>query len=200
MNPYFLLSIAWIFFYALHSFMANSYIKSRVENVLKSHYRFYRLAFNFISILLFAGILWFQFSIPEQYFLSVNLFTQLAGGIIFLAGTVLLLIAFSSFNKLEFAGIEQLNSTDRGQANTSELITDSGMYAYVRHPLYFAVILMFLGALLFRPTIAMLIFTGITFIYLPIGVRLEEQKLIEEFGKSYIEYRRKVKMLIPFVF
>jgi protein-S-isoprenylcysteine O-methyltransferase Ste14 len=39
----------------------------------------------------------------------------------------------------------------------------------------------------------------VTLIYLIIGSRLEEQKLIREYGAAYEGYRKKVKSLIPWV-
>jgi protein-S-isoprenylcysteine O-methyltransferase Ste14 len=59
---------------------------------------------------------------------------------------------------------------------------------------------MLLGALLFLPHWPMLVFVGVTFVYLPIGVHLEEQKLISEFGDTYRHYQSRVKMLVPFVY
>ena len=38
---------------------------------------------------------------------------------------------------------------------------------------------------------------GITFVYLPIGIALEERKLIAAFGEEYRRYRREVPALIP---
>jgi methanethiol S-methyltransferase len=38
---------------------------------------------------------------------------------------------------------------------------------------------------------------GITFLYLPIGIHLEEGKLIAVFGEEYRKYREEVPALIP---
>jgi methanethiol S-methyltransferase len=36
-----------------------------------------------------------------------------------------------------------------------------------------------------------------TLVYLVAGIYLEEQKLIKVFGERYLDYRKKVPMLIP---
>jgi protein-S-isoprenylcysteine O-methyltransferase Ste14 len=40
----------------------------------------------------------------------------------------------------------------------------------------------------------------ISLAYLEIGIYLEEQKLVEEFGNDYKIYRQKVKKIIPFIY
>jgi protein-S-isoprenylcysteine O-methyltransferase Ste14 len=42
-----------------------------------------------------------------------------------------------------------------------------------------------------------LLVVGITFVYLPIGIALEERKLIAAFGEDYVRYRREVPALFP---
>ena len=40
---------------------------------------------------------------------------------------------------------------------------------------------------------------SITTIYVFIGIRIEEGKLIKEYGQDYVDYQQKVPMLIPFL-
>jgi len=37
-------------------------------------------------------------------------------------------------------------------------------------------------------------------VYILIGIQLEERKLIQEFGAEYLQYKKDVRMLIPFLF
>jgi protein-S-isoprenylcysteine O-methyltransferase Ste14 len=80
-----------------------------------------------------------------------------------------------------------------------ELIT-SGPYAYVRHPIYAGLILMVLGVVLYINTLAFTIF----FILFVFGAyykaKKEERLLVSHFGDSYLEYKKKVKSLIPYGF
>ncbi len=72
-----------------------------------------------------------------------------------------------------------------------------GILGRVRHPIYSGLILITVGFFLFNPTIATLIFCLSVFLYLPVGIYLEEQKLIKQFGKDYLDYKAKVPMLLP---
>jgi protein-S-isoprenylcysteine O-methyltransferase Ste14 len=167
---------------------------------LGKSYRFYRLGFNTISIGFFTGIVWYQFSLQQTLLIEQSLSIKIIASFTFMIGVIVLFVAFSAFNKKEFIGFEQLQTTTKETSSSPKKLVKTGFYAYVRHPLYFGVILMLIGALLFLPNLSMLIFIIASFSYLPIGVMLEEQKLIAEFGEQYVQYQREVKMLFPFVF
>ena len=70
------------------------------------------------------------------------------------------------------------------------LIT-TGPFAFVRHPMYLAVITAGIGGLLLYRTWAMLLF-AITMLGLTVRARREEQALAAEFGAAWEEYCRRV--------
>ena len=62
--------------------------------------------------------------------------------------------------------------------------------------MYFALII-FLWCQTFR--VSDIIVNSILTIYIIIGTKLEENKLVLEFGDAYIKYKQEVPMLIPFI-
>jgi protein-S-isoprenylcysteine O-methyltransferase Ste14 len=93
-----------------------------------------------------------------------------------------------------FLGFEQL-LVDSGR-NEAQMIT-SGLYSWVRHPLYTAG----LAFIWLTPvmTVNLLVLNlGLT-IYLVVGAVYEERKLVREFGEQYTHYQVRVTMLIPLV-
>jgi len=75
----------------------------------------------------------------------------------------------------------------------------SGPYRFVRHPIYTAIIGMFLGAALVSGDMhAFLAVAVIVAAYLR-KIRLEEQNLAQVFGPRYDEYRRETRALIPWI-
>ena len=72
----------------------------------------------------------------------------------------------------------------------------SGPYRYLRHPMYLAVILAALGALLIFRTWAMVLFSVSSLVVI-FRARREERLLAEEFGEEWNLYRRDVPSWLP---
>ena len=80
-----------------------------------------------------------------------------------------------------------------------QTVVSTGLYGIVRHPMYFATLILFLS----MPLILGSIFSFIVFLAYPfiIGTRIvNEEKVLENELNGYIEYKEKVKYrLIPFI-
>lgn len=71
-------------------------------------------------------------------------------------------------------------------------------YQWVHLPLYFFTLLVIWSCP--KLTMDRLMFNFLWTIWISVGALLEEQDLIADFGSSYIEYKRRVPMLIPYKF
>jgi methanethiol S-methyltransferase len=105
-----------------------------------------------------------------------------------LAGLALSFLSVMRFGALGFLGFQR--------EAQGRLVRD-GVHGRIRHPIYTGIIMAALGWVLLWPTVPVIISVLITFIYLPIGIQLEEQKLIGQFGEEYIRYRSEVPALVP---
>ncbi|KIM09837.1 MAG: hypothetical protein KU29_00845 [Sulfurovum sp. FS06-10] len=79
----------------------------------------------------------------------------------------------------------------------AELIT-TGAYAYVRHPMYFSVLLMMLGFLCATPTILHSAVYALLIVVLFLKTRKEESLWIQK-SDAYRAYKIKTKSIIPFL-
>ena len=79
-----------------------------------------------------------------------------------------------------------------------ELVT-SGPYAHVRHPIYSGLLLAMIGSALAIGMLWLLLFV-VYFTYFIVSARTEEKMMLAQFPDAYPAYRRRTKMLIPFVF
>lgn len=98
-----------------------------------------------------------------------------------------------SLGFMEFLGIP--NAIQQRSYGTPELIT-SGWYSYIRHPIYtFTLLALFLTT---HVTLDRLIILVAVIAYLAIAIPIEERKLVDLFGKSYEDYRKRVPAVVPF--
>ena len=93
----------------------------------------------------------------------------------------------------ELSGIQALQN----KPVESPGLQQKGLHKYVRHPLYFGTLLFVWGLFLLMPSISNLIADVVLTVYVLIGIRLEEQKLLLEYGEQYEQYSKKVPKLIP---
>lgn len=75
-------------------------------------------------------------------------------------------------------------------------LTTTGIYRFLRHPIYTAIILMVVGLFLKKPTILMAVAGASIVIFLLLKVRFEE-KLLRATYPGYAEYQRRVCGVLP---
>lgn len=192
---FFVFTIGLILYFSIHSLLANQQIKTwLLQNLINRKY--YRMMYNLIAII---GLILIFFL--YQKIDSTTLFDKpklsLLGGLLTFLGIVMNILAIRQYNLAEFSGVQQYQ--DKKTENTESLRT-TGFNAIVRHPLYFATLILLWGYFLFRPTDTYLLLALITSGYIYVGAKLEEQKLVRSFGEAYLNYQKKVPMLIPFIF
>ena len=187
-------AISLTFYYVLHSILANTKVKTfLVEGWIPQ--RYYRLLFNITAIVLLFPILYFYQGITT-HFIFENMEIKYIGLGIAVVGIFLLLFALSQYNLGEFSGIQQLR---QATSPKPESLKTTGFNAIVRHPLYFCGLLIIWGGFLYRPTYLYLVMALVSTAYLYFGTKLEEEKLVNEFGDAYLAYQKNVGMLLPFL-
>jgi len=82
--------------------------------------------------------------------------------------------------------------------NTSKIVR-SGLYRYIRHPLYLSLLLLGTGIMLKNTGNLQLILGAANAIALWFTAKVEEGEMIEKFGDEYRDYMKETKMFIPFI-
>jgi protein-S-isoprenylcysteine O-methyltransferase Ste14 len=114
-----------------------------------------------------------------------------------LGGLLLLLSAFLLFRS--FYDNTFLSGAVRVQSERKQRVVSTGAYAFVRHPMYLGIILMFAGAPLLLGSEVGIAIAVLMTLLLASRIGGEERVLTEELD-GYAEYRRKVRYrLLPFV-
>ena len=175
----------------VHSWLASLGAKEAAtrrlgERLAQGH----RILYNVFSVVTFAPILLLVGLLPDRilYLVKPPLEYVMLGGQ--LLAILAALVALKQTDALSFVGLKQL----MGQERPTILIT-SGLYRYVRHPMYFfALVFIWLTPVMTMNVLTLCI--GLT-AYFFVGAYFEERKLARVFGRAYEEYRSRTPMMIP---
>jgi protein-S-isoprenylcysteine O-methyltransferase Ste14 len=181
----------FIIFAAFHSFLATDHIKKKAEKRLKYQFRFYRIFYNFISIIIFAPVLLIWIMYTTSTLPVYNIPNRLYPFIFLIRLAAIGLFSYAAYQTdvLDFSGIRQITGKSKN------ILITKGAYGIVRHPLYTGGIIV-----LFTKThVTQLDLTAFVLIslYFIVGALLEEKRLISILGEEYRKYQQDVSMFIP---
>jgi protein-S-isoprenylcysteine O-methyltransferase Ste14 len=175
-----------------HSVFARTGVKRLVTALVPGSME--RAVYTLVASVVFAVVIYAWRSLPGTAWTLTGAW-RWPGYMTQTAGIVLTIAAARSLDVWELAGVRQAGG---GQAEPAALQTH-GLYGFVRHPLYFAWVLLVFGT----PTMTMtrLSFAVISTLYLAIAVPLEERSLVETFGADYASYQKRVRWrMVPGVY
>jgi protein-S-isoprenylcysteine O-methyltransferase Ste14 len=110
-----------------------------------------------------------------------------------------ILLIFSAYVVITgYLLLKRKGKPDSNFENTSMLVK-SGIYKYIRHPLYLSIFLLGTGVMLKEPQPIQVTLGSINLIAVWITARIEEKEMIAKFGNDYREYMKKTKMFIPYI-
>src|SRR4051812_35618495 len=176
-----ILGILWIIYCILHSALAGGGIKKKLQQALEKNYRYYRIFYTIFAFLSLIAVLYFQVSIPSFHIFEPSTISLAIGIVIGFSGLVLMIICISKYF-FSLSGLRSL--VHEGVSNELEI---TGIHRFVRHPLYLGTFVFLWGLFLSLPYMSLLIANTIITIYTLIGIGLEEKKLVNEFGDSYVK-------------
>lgn len=193
--------IYFCLFAFIHSLLVANRTKLIVKNIIGeiAMRKYYRLFFTIVSIVTLLLIVDEIYELPDYEIISLPMPLKVVFIGLQICGLFLLLYAGKDFDLLEFVGVKQLirkqeHKSDIEGLTKTGLIT-SGAYSIVRHPMYLAGILIFT----FNPyiTVKGITVTILAVIYLVFGAWIESKRYTKLYGNEYIEYSKKVSMIIP---
>lgn len=183
----------WGIYFAIHSALASLSVKRWVQHHQPAMLAYYRIAYNALATLLLIIPVGFTIAERGEPLWQWQGYAQWLANALALLAVVMFFWTLRYYDMREFMGIKQ----NREQVNAvydQERFTLSPVHRFVRHPWYF------LGLVIIwtRDMDYLFLTTAvIVTLYLVLGARLEEKKLVAFHGEVYRRYCQLVPGLIP---
>jgi methanethiol S-methyltransferase len=188
-----LVNLALFSAFALHHSL---FARTRIKNVVRRTVppALERALYTLVASVLFVLVCWWWRPVPGVAW-SLSDGWRLVGIAAQFAGIVLTLVGARALDVLDLAGVRQVMK----QRSEGGPLKTNGLYGFVRHPLYFAWMLLVFGAP--EMTATRLAFAIISTGYLALAIPFEERSLIETFGPAYASYQGKVRWrMVPWLY
>lgn len=186
-----LMAGGWVFYVVIHSVLAAPWLKRLVEKATGSYYRYYRVVYSIIAAITLILLLVYQFAHYSPLLYRPALPHYLIAIPLAAAGFVIMAICVRKYF-MNLSGIDVFIKKKR-----ASVLETTGLHRYVRHPLYSGTLLFIWALLIIFPLVSNLIACVVITVYTCIGIRIEEEKLMAEFGEDYRAYAASVPMVIP---
>ncbi len=193
--------VAVLVFGIVHSVLASRKLKDELRKRLGRRLvdGWYRFLYNVIAVItLLPAVYLASFYLSDNVVYSVAPPWSYCMIAIQLVGLVGLIFAVSQTGAWHFMGVMQIVAYLSGKPNPdkdAQQLVVSGLYKYVRHPLYFFSFLL----IWFSPaqTVNSLVLAAAFTAYFVIGSLFEEKRLLKAFGEDYARYQRTTPWLLP---
>ncbi len=154
--------------------------KFQLKRFLEKSYEFFLVLLQFFIIILHFIHLEF---IPKKEIMQVNLIFSFVGFLLIIISTMVMLISIKDLGS-------NLSPFPRPIVNGN--LTTSGIYSFIRHPMYYSLILLSFGFFITKLSFYHLCLTISLALIIKFKIILEEKYLNRKF-KNYLIYTDKVK-------
>ena len=184
---------SWLVYAAIHSLLASHWVKRRVATRCPHCMSGYRLLYNLLAIGLLPVPLWLTFSLPgAPLWQWSGPWAWLADGLA-LAAMAGFVYSLRFYDGSGFLGLRQLREGHTALAEPEGLCI-SPLHRWVRHPWYTLGLVMLWSRDMDAPLLVSALLITAYFVF---GSRLEERKLLAQYGDAYARYRAAVPGLVP---
>ena len=154
---------------------------------------------GFYRFFAWEGILWLFLSNYPHWFVRPLAVHQVFSWILLFASLYLVIVGVVQMKKRGKARQSRTDEALYAFERTTELV-DTGIFKYIRHPLYASLLYLAWGICLKNPGFQMLCVALLVTVFLYLTAKADERECLEYFGDKYVEYRKRSKMFVPFVF
>lgn len=178
-----------------HSVLVRPRMRQAVRRAVPPYLE--RALYTFTASLLFLGVCWAWRPVPGMLYRLDGAWWWLATAVQ-LAGALLTQMGSRAVDPLDLAGVRQVLRPPHGAPAHVPLQT-TGVYGFVRHPIYLGWVLLVFGTPVMTGT--RLVFAIVSTAYLAIAIPFEERALVTDFGGEYRAYQQRVRWrMVPGIY
>ena len=164
----------------------------------------WRTVFNFKSHGFYRFISWmciaWLFATNYRYwFKGPFLISQIFSWILLITSAYLVIAGVILMKKIGKPAKRRNDQSLYQFEQTTELI-DKGIFRCIRHPLYSSLIFLTWGIYFKHPTLELILIALVSTIFLYLTAIFDEKECIDYFGERYIDYMKRSKRFIPYIF
>lgn len=123
---------------------------------------------------------------------------QIASWILMLLSILLAVLGLIALRSDGKPGEQRDDPALYGFEKTTALVS-SGVFKYIRHPMYTSLIALAWGAYFQNPTLLGAVIAALASLFLWLTAQADEQECLQYFGAQYASYKERTRMFIPYI-
>jgi methanethiol S-methyltransferase len=197
MRPVIIDTLLFTIFAFHHSLFARPWVKERVQRIVPAALE--RSLYTWVASVLFVAVCALWRGLPGELYHLRGMAESIAY-VVQAAGAVVTIRSSARLDVLDLAGVRPvLHSLQNSSSPAHVSLETSGLYGFVRHPLYLGWALTVFAAP--HMTLTRFVFATISTLYLAAAIPLEEHALIGVFGSEYRDYQKRVRWrMVPGIY
>jgi protein-S-isoprenylcysteine O-methyltransferase Ste14 len=182
------MALSWIAYFASHSALASSRAKTWCADHRPDWFRHYRPVYNALALVLLLPPMWLVATWPGA------LLWEWKGAAAWISHGLSIAAVAAFAHSSRYYDMAAFTGLGRRPNAAPEPLRLSPYHRYVRHPWYsFGLVLLWTRDM----NAATLVSSVLISLYLVVGSRLEESRLLADYGDAYRRYRKRVPGLVP---
>ncbi len=187
-------SVFWCF---AHSFLLQKKSRTLLAGRFCSAAPYYRLCYNLFAVVSLFPLLYLLHHDQSGSLFIWTGFANILRVIMLITALGFFYFGSRAYDFSTFIGLSQIrNGQKKLLISKDQTFTRKGIHGVIRHPWYAGGLLL-LWSIRGGYTITVSMVYMVFSLYFVIGARLEEKRLLKEFGKDYQDYMEEVSMFIP---
>ena len=153
---------------------------------------------GFYRFLSWECILWLFASNYRYWFIDPFSVRQIFSWILLIISAIIVIMGVVQMKRRGRPGRGKKQDSLYRFEQTSRLV-DTGIFKYIRHPLYSSLLFLTWGILLKQITINLIVISIFSSIFLIITALIDEKECLDYFGEEYRLYMQRTRMFVPFL-